>query len=277
MKKLSLFVAALFLLTRVEALPIGNPSEASLFTMKECKKECASNSEERPLYFTLGYYGDFVFNRHFKTVAGKQIDYSHITTNAGYLGLTVGELFEIFTTLGATQLSLNTSLKPFNGSNPSPRFDFFTNTAFSWSVGTHATIWHYRCFALGVMGQYFSSRPHTHLWRIVNVSGNSNDDHARYSEWQFGAGVSYRYSCYFVPYIAIKWSRALWEFNNQPLLVRPTSPPVATLINLESSRHFGYAIGLTLAPPFDCKNLAVTVEGRFGDENAIHIKGQLFF
>jgi major outer membrane protein len=280
MKNLFLFAALFLYLAKVSALPVGNPSEATLFCSSQyCQDvECDSNCLSfKGLNLSVGYYGDFVFNRHLKTVVGKNIDYSHIFTNAGYLALSCWNAFELFTTLGVSKFSLNTSLGAFNSGNPSPRFDFETSTAFSWSVGGRGTLWQYRCFSFGVVGQYFTSQPHTDVWFIrTNISANSNDDHSRYSEWQLGAGVSYLYNRYFIPYIAFKWARALWEFNDQALFLTSGGSSVATIVNLKSSKEFGFVVGLSFVP-FNCDNLAVTVEGRFGDEAAMHVKGQLCF
>jgi Chlamydia major outer membrane protein len=278
-KKLFLIAASLFI-AKVFALPVGNPSEASLFCSNQfCQAiDCASSCPSFDMLdLSVGYYGDYVFNRHLETIQNQHIDYSHISTNAGYVALTCWERFELFATFGASKFSFNTSLLPFNATNPSPRFDFETSTAFSWSVGAHGTLWQYKCFSLGAMGQYFTSKPHTDVWFIrANVSANSNDDHSRYSEWQLGAGISYHYRSYFVPYIALKWSRALWEFNDQSLFLTSGGSSVATIVNLQSSKQLGCAIGLSFAP-FECENLAVTVEGRFGDEVALHVNGLLFF
>lgn len=275
-----LTAAAAFCTIKALALPVGNPSEPSLFLAEDrCEViECPSDNPcFKGMNFRIGYYGDFVFNRHLETVKDKDIDYTHITTNAGYFAFTCWELCELFATLGASKFSFNTSLSHFALDNPGPRFDFETSTAFSWSLGARGILWEYKCFSLGVMGQYFTSKPHTKVWYIrTNTSANQNSLSSRYSEWQAGAGLSYRYSYYFVPYIALKWSRALWEFNDQGLFLTNGGTPVATMVNLQSAKHWGGAVGLSFAP-FRCKNLAVTVEGRFGDETAVHVNGHLCF
>jgi len=281
MKKLlsTLIAAACLYITKTSALPLGNPSEASLFCTSigktiESGPSCPSFEG---LDFSVGYYGDYVFNRNLETIAGKHIDYSRINTNAGYLAISCWDMWELFATLGASKFSLNTSLVAFNIDNPSPRFDFITSTAFSWSIGAHGTLWQYKCLYFGAMVQYFTSKPHTEVWFIrTNISARSNHDRSRYSEWQFGAGMSYRYNCYFAPYIAIKWSRALWEFNDQALFLTSGGDSVATLTNLQSSKEWGCVAGLSFAP-FACERVAVSVEGRFGDEAAVHVKGQLYY
>lgn len=273
-KKVFIIALLLFSGEKICALPIGNPSEPSLF-FHEMNKRYSD-----PYIFSfdkvnliVGYYGDFVFNRHLETVTGRKIDYAQIDTNAGYFALNFLEAVEIFTTLGATKFKFNTSLGPFNAANPSPRFDFETTSAFSWSVGGRAILWEWRCLTLGVEGQYFTANPKPKaLFIRTNVNDYPDQNTKRkYSEWQLGAGVSYRCSYYFVPYLAVKYARAFWEFDHQTFLVTNT---LATLPNVRSGKNWGYALGATFAP-FTCKKIAVTVEGRFADEAALYINGQI--
>ena len=285
MKKLFLIASLLFALEKVFALPIGNPSNASLFFYTT---PCDNNSYSDPcdqvglcssfldiVRFDVGFYGDYVFNRHLETVTNRKIDYSQISTNAGYIAINFWELVDVFTTLGASKFSFNTSLGPFNDTNKSPRFTFESATAFSWSVGANATLLECKCLAFGLMGQYFACCP---IPRVLFVRANVNsypdeDSRRRFSEWQIGGGLSYRYSSYFVPYVAVKYSRAFWHFNNQPFLVTDT---LATIPNVRNARNWGYAIGVTLAP-FLCRNLSITAEGRFADEAALYVNAQVLF
>ena len=280
MKKILLMAVIFFGLEKGSALPIGNPSEASLFFHES---HCCGDPYVLSLDIIrlgIGYYGDYVFNRYLETETdgsdtGRRIDYSQIYTNAGYLVLNFWDQFDFFTTFGTTKFKFNTSLGPFNGTNTSPRFDFESSTAFSWSVGARGTLWEYQCLSLGIEGQYFSSRPNP---KVLFIRANVDDypgkhNKRKYSEWQIGTGVSYRYSYYFVPYVAVKYARALWKFENQTFLVTDT---LATIPNLKSHKNWGYAIGATLAP-WICKKIAVTVEGRFADEAAVYVNGQVRF
>lgn len=276
MKKILTLFIVLTGLQNAVALPIGNPSEVTLF-------RCALPFKERCLCFldqfrfSVGYYGDFVFNRHLETVTERQIDYSTLTTNAAYLALNFRNLFEIFSTLGATKIKFNTSFSPFNaeGDNPRPRFDFESTTAFSWSLGGRGTLYEYRHFALGIEGQYFSTETQGKvLFLRTNVNDYPSESSTRrYSEWQVGTGISWRYNPYFVPYAAIKYSRAFWDFDNQLFSITGTQ---AVIPSIRSAKNWGYAVGLTFAP-FNCHDLALTVEGRFADEAALYVNAFLHF
>ena len=278
MKKIVFLAVFVFSVAKSYSLPVGNPTGSSLFFYEVPRKACLCDENIfcwDGVRVGLGFYGDYVFNRNLETVTGKKVDFSHICTNAGYLSLNFWNVFDLFTTLGATKFTFNTSLGPFNSTNPSPRFDFESSSAFSWSIGARGTIWKYKQASLGVMSQYFSSCPAAKVLFVrANVDAHPDESSSRrYSEWQLGAGISYRYNCYFIPYAALKYNRALWEFNNQTFLV--TDTPL-TIPNLRNDKCFGYAIGLELAP-FKCEKVVLTVEGRFADENAVFVNGHLYF
>src|ERR1700722_6433594 len=156
MKKLCIAIGLLFISTAY-ALPVGNPSEASLFHREEIC--CDPTSPCDFFSFGVGFYGDYVFNRHMKTDQNKDIDTTKLFTNAGYLVINFYDRVDLFSSLGASRLSLNTSLGPFNSIDPHPLFEIESGTAFSYSLGCRATLFQYKCFSLGAMGQYFATRP----------------------------------------------------------------------------------------------------------------------
>lgn len=275
MKKRFLLALLFFCLGKTWALPVGNPAEASLFC--DDAACCCPNSlfSLDSICWRVGFWGDFVFNRNFETVTGSKIDFSQRFTNAGYLAVNFCNVVDLFTTLGATKFRFNTSLGPFNAGNRSPRFDFQSSTAFSWSIGGRATLYRCKCLALGVEGQYFSSWPMARLLFVrANVDAYPDESSQRkYTEWQIGTGISYFYNRYFVPYFAVKYSHAFWNFNNQAFSVTGTS---AVLPSFRNRKNWGYAVGTTFIP-CTCERLAVTVEGRFGDEAAFHVNSQVRF
>jgi major outer membrane protein len=273
MKKL--FSALLLLFSsHAYALPCGNPAEATLFyqeTVFECF--CFTNI----FSVGVGFYGDYVFNRHMQTTANKDIDTTKLFTNAGYLALNICRRIDIFTALGASRLSINTSLDAFNAADPHPLFELESGSAFSYSVGARATLYTYKCASLGVEGQYFATKPNVKRLYIAAGAVNYPDDelHTRYSEWQVGGGLSYRYNDYFVPYVAVKYARSFWKLNNGNLFIIESNNNTY-LFNLRNQKTWGYAIGLTLCP-LACEQLAVTAEVRFSDEKALYVNGQIRF
>ena len=277
MKKIVCAALVLLLgLGKMEALPVGNPAQASLFVDQQI---CCEPSEELLLqiaHLRVGYYGDFVFQRDLETDNHRKVDFSRIATNAAYFSLNFFERAELFTTLGATRFKFNTSLGPFNSTNTSPRFELATSPAFSWSLGAHATLFRCKCLTLGMMGQYFQCHPKPRVLFIRADVGFYPDatTHRKYEEWQVGLGLAYRYNRYFVPYVAAKYNRACWHFHNETFVLADGN--LATIPSLRSAKDWGYAIGLTFHPLM-CKKMAVTAEGRFADEAAVHFNALVQF
>lgn len=282
MKKLVFASLAILSCGLAYALPVGNPSEASLLCdglfwegsccdRGDCCDPCASWCDA--ISFRFGYYGDFVFNRHFKRDSGqprRNIDHTHIVTNAGYLALNFCDRVDIFGTLGATRLRLDTNAVVFNGEfDRGNRFELETDSHFSWSVGARGTIWECGCTSLGIEGQYFQFRPN--IQRVTVGATDSaypgDDSKFRFQEWQVGFGISHRINI-LVPYAAVKWSRARIGH------IKEDDDVVFSFDPLKTRNGWGYAIGVSLV---DCEKMALTAEGRWGDERALYINGQIRF
>ncbi len=254
------------------ALPVGNPSDAGALTEGIFFNDCFFGVR-------VGFYGDYVFNRFLELDEDDHPDIKEtdIYTNAGLVALSLWDRVEIFGTLGASEVLIDTTGTSFL--IESPNFvKINTKSGFSWSVGGHGTVWQCGCFAVGIAGQYFRATP-----SIDNVKfpGNSpqylsDGDKMRLSEWQLSLGGSYciPVSCCcpttLSPYAAIKWSHAHIDMND--LLV--TGNNTITLFDLKSKKHIGYALGMTLVG--DGK-VSFTIEGRFADEIALHLNTQLRF
>ncbi|MEG3031088.1 MAG: hypothetical protein RR796_02295 [Victivallaceae bacterium] len=149
MKKLfvTALAAAFVAGASVQALPVGNPSEASSLIdgifwegvagdpCDPCATWCDSVS------LRAGFYGDYVFNRLFTTNVPEQITGfpnkfattgpttvvtnpnaaydkdmfdSDLFTNAGYIALNIWDRFDVFTTLGATSAYVRGCSSAFN-------------------------------------------------------------------------------------------------------------------------------------------------------------------
>lgn len=273
MKKL-FFALCMLLGGSLYALPVGNPIEATLFGRENC---CEALSFCDFVGYGVGFYGDYVFNRHMETVNHKDIDTTKLFTNAGYLLVNLWHRLDLFTTLGASRLSLNTSLGAFSRADPHPLFEIESLSSFSYSVGARVTVINYKCFSLGIVGQYFSFSPRIKRMYIAAGAVSYPDDvlKTHYHEWQIGTGLSYRFNDFFVPYAAIKFADSRWKLDNGKRFIIESNT-TTFLFNLKSKKVCGYAVGLSFLPPA-CEKLAVTAEARFGDEKALYINGQIRF
>ncbi len=272
MKKFSITLL-FFLFSSVHALPVGNPAEASFFYFDCCEEPPACSL----FHLRVGFYGDYVFNRHMETDHGKDINTTELFTNAGYLAVIINERIEVFTSLGVSRLALNTNLGAFNAVDPHPLFEIESGSDFSYSAGGRITIFEYKCATFGIEGQYFATTPNIKRAYIASGAVIFADDliTTRYSEWQVGGGIAYRYNNYFIPYATLQYARSHWKLDNGRRFVIESNVNTF-LFNLRNQKNWGYAIGLTLSPPV-CEHLAVTVEGRFSAEKALYVNAQLQF
>jgi len=300
MKKLVVTLLTILTCGAVQALPVGNPGEASLFTngifcesngccdfCDPCFSWCDAWS------IRVGFYGNYVFNRHLEVDRngdeGKDIEHAEIYTNAGYIALNLCDRFDIFATLGSTTIELgfddrvltNEILADFAGGLTT--FDTLRfEPTFSWSVGGRATLWECDCFTVGLEGEYFRTNPNAdYLVGFANALVSFEDRSVTYSEWQVGFGASYTIatSCpnlAFVPYLAVKWSGAKLEGVDLGQLFDIADADVVNgeLPNLNNKKLWGYAVGTSFTL---CDVAGVTVEGRFGDEKALYVNGQFRF
>lgn len=284
MKKLIMTMLTVLACGATYALPVGNPSDASLLCdgliwEGHCGDPCdPCLSWCEAISMRFGFYGDYVFNRHLELEdnGGGDIEQTQIFTNAGYLALNIWDRLDVFATLGATNLKFNTNLADFTGIPVSRdnRLDLETSTNFSWSVGARATLWECGCTTLGLEGQYFRSNMDVRRLtaRATSSAYPDNNVQALLQEWQVGLGISHRINM-FVPYVAVKYSRARLGFDNAVVITTDFSDTI-TLRDQRSKKHWGYAVGVSLV---DCEKASLTVEGRFGDEKALYVNGQIRF
>lgn len=279
MTKMKKWILALLTMLYWEAgyaLPIGNPSDPSLY----CNGLfCCLFNRDDPcdpcwldaLSFRAGFYGDYVFNRHLRVEGKTQIfqaaiNTSTLNTSAGYLALNALNRFEAFATLGASQIFIRTQ-----GGD-----EMWFETNFSWSVGARAILCEWNCFTVGVEGQYFRTDPQPYL-ELNNAFGAFDNldgiNNLRYDEWQIGLGFSYRIdttcpTLALIPYAAAKWSSAKFDLKQTPF------PLLGTIENIHSNKHWGYAVGVTFTLH---DAVGITVEGRWVDEKALYVNGQFRF
>lgn len=279
MKKL--FATTLLILTcgTTYSLPTGNPSDASLLCdgliwEGHCGDPCdPCLTWLNAFSLRAGFYGDYVFNRHLeidRNADDSDIEHTKINTNAAFIAANFWDRFDIFATLGATDLFFETNAGSFGGATIS-RIEIETISDLSWSMGVRGTIWECGCTYFGVEAQYFRTHPNVRRVTISQSDTEYVDDTiaARFHEWQVGVGIAHRINI-FSPYIALKWSNCKVSFND----ASDFGFAGVTLFDLEAKHHWGFAVGVSLV---DCEKASLTVEGRFGDEKAVHVNGQLRF
>lgn len=273
MRKWALSFTTLLLIASAEALPIGNPSGASLLYSGLFWNECCDDPCCCIFNFRFGFYGDYVFNRHLRAKNdmipfGKEVNRSKIDTNAGYLILGLWDLVDLFATIGMSRWEIDAThiLVP-------SRLVIETDSHISWSFGTRATLWQQGCTILGIEAQYFAWKPNVLRFGFPDLDLDFYPSGLtfNYQEWQVGMGISRRIG-FLIPYVAVKYSNCFAKFRIDTALFDPFDFYSPT--RFKSDQHWGYAIGVTLV---DVNRMDVTAEARFGNEKAIHINGQIRF
>lgn len=278
MNKLLASIVACGITVSAFALPVGNPIDASILNNSIFWKERAYEgcfSFCNSLSVDVGFYGDYVSDRRMRTDASGYPDSSirktSITTNAGYIAVNMWDCFGIFATLGASGFRVDAQQSNFEvitvGTDNALTFD--TETDFSWSIGARTTIWNWCGFSFGAEFQYFQSCPSLNHLIIYNEPTLYLDGiDFEYREWQLGLGVTYpmcigNSGIGVAPYAAIKGGRAWVEMDNAFVDNR------RVMHDLDTQQGVGYALGMTL---MGCNFCSATVEGRFADELAFHVK-----
>ncbi len=285
MKKIVTSILTTLIPFGLMALPLGNPLEPSLLTkgVFSCCF-CPTNGDPNLCdvwSLKIGYYGDFVWNRHMEINHNENHPRSRIRevqleTDAALIALNFWNRFDLFCTLGGTEIFLDGPGGVFNPSTIEDnrrRVRITTNTDFAWSCGLRGTIWECGCFGLGAEVQYAHASPHLFSLRMDDFASLDirSSGHIDYHEWQIGMGAAYRIRlprrCVsLVPYAGVKWAHAVMKASHPEIAL--TSSTTYNLSNFENARDFGGAVGVALV---GCSRASLSLEGRFYDENAIHI------
>ncbi len=286
MKKFATTILSLLISGSAYALPLGNPIEASLMDeglfcpghyTNYCDP-CAQICEAWSL--RIGFYGDYVFNRHMEVDDGPSIRKTEVYTNAVYLVWNAYDQFDLFATVGGTRIKMLSPGSAFSVANRLVELE--TETSFSWSLGVRGTLWECGCLGIGAEAQYFKTRPDINFVKSafsvaspqnVGISPSYGDGTSlQYREWQIGIGATYRMNIAWcdtalLPYVGIKWGNAQIDGDNAQI-------SGFTIPQFESQKQTGFAIGATL---LGANAASVTVEGRFASEKAVYVNGQFRF
>ncbi|MBS0623986.1 MAG: hypothetical protein JSS62_05120 [Verrucomicrobia bacterium] len=288
MKRFAL-VAALFSL-RMHALPIGNIADGELYQNSICwnGSVCCKYGTTlcQALGLRVGFYGDYVYNRFLEVnqtyIPSSSIQQTTLSTNAGLVILNFFEWLDVFATLGTTSLDLSTNGYSFANSlgTDTVKISMQFPAQFSWSVGMTGTIWTYRCFVFGFEGQYFRVNPQlTNFTRLNTGRADYLNRPTAYQEWQAGVGAAYRFTTgysgvTFVPYVGTKWSSGKFSFNDYTFSFPGVTSGHYTLYNLTPQKSWGLAVGMTA---MFCQTAGLNIEGRWADESALSVQGQVRF
>ncbi|MCH9610524.1 MAG: hypothetical protein K0U13_05470 [Chlamydiae bacterium] len=273
----------LFLSSTAFALPVGNPAQATLFQKSVFFDPCSVNAADwrymfvGELHFRLGYYGDFSKNRSMDEfifgTSQSAVAKIQIQTNAAYATANIYNWMDVFGTFGVSNIQLIRTAGE-NNVRGITRF----SPAFSWSCGTHATFFKKGHLLLGGMGQYLRTQPEIDSYFNYSTGVQTffnNTNSTAWEEWQVAIGPCLQFqnseNTSFAPYAAIRVSQGKFvlrgfEFEHDGIDHQ--------LPDLKPIKYFGWALGCTL---LNQDAIGVTVEGRWINETALFIEGQMQF
>jgi major outer membrane protein len=289
MKKLYFLLLSVVSMGAVQALPVANPIDASLYKdgIWWCNDECSSCDPCDPCFswcdsfsWRVGFWGDYVFNRNMEAKnAGNNnqadIQSFSIYKNQGVITLNWCDWIDLYGVVGAANYQLQTPYLASTGNRE--LFTLNSETSVSYGGGARMTLWECGGFGLGVEGQYFGFQPDIAnfvAFQRQTVNYPISNRGTQYNEWQAAIGAAYQIHAYavnFVPYAAIKFAGSNFQLNESLVISEVDSVRV---LDLENARTVGYAIGATVT---FCEKGGLTVEGRFADEKAVFVNGQMRF
>ncbi len=297
MKKIAL-IAALATHFSLQALPLGNPWEASLFCDGQgifcVDQECCGLINCDKMKMRLGFYGDYVFNRKIEVrkKGNPDLDKTEIFTNAGLINVNVCDRFDFFATLGGTSFHVSSPESSFlhTGNTFNVNLDIRFNTAFSWSVGARGTLYNCGNFGIGSEIQYFFSNPHiTSLYAPMDGAQLTtypiDNLNMRYNELQVGLGISYNICLSdgfnSLPYFGVAWSHARGRFGNaEDRILSLDADGVAQgtgnvkFSDWVNQRYWGFVLGMTLV---GSERFNLGIEGRSSSEKALYFNSTIRF
>ena len=290
MKRFVLSVLTVLTCGALQALPAGNPADASLYTNNFWFGDASSCDPCDPcgswcdwFDWRLGFYGDYVYNRHLKTRANNNnpiaapVMETSIFTNAGLIALDVCDWLEAFGTVGVSNFYIRTTANVWRGLTTSnEETEVFFAPSMSYSGGLRATIWQCDNFYVGGMAQYFYSNTEIDAFLAFvpgTVTHFNTSRSGSYQEWQVAIGAAYSFmnsaNFAFVPYANVEVSGVNWDLQKVF-----TVDQTYIFQTLRENKVVGWSLGLSAIL---CDLVGVTVEGRWANEKAIHVNGQLSF
>lgn len=276
MKKL-LFIVIFSFSSALWALPVGNPADASFYSQ--------GFSPWSPYFLCqwslrFGFWGDYVYNKYMKGGKREDIDIVQnfsVMTSQGSITLNWARVWDFFILVGNSRFNQETTF--FNISDDIKELVSIHYPAFtSWGIGGRGTVWNYHGLSIGLEGEYFEARPRVNSFTtfadgVVHYPRSPNQ--SKYVEWQIGVGPSYTIRSWegvdLIPYAAYKYSRAKLDQKNYAYEAHGK-----TLVqeDLDSAKRNGYAVGATMT---FASTAGATIEGRFGNEQAVFVSAEIQF
>lgn len=249
----------------VSALPLDNPGLPALYS-----RGCFNGTFEEFYSWRNGFYGDYVYNQCIQAKNSdlgtkEALPYFSVSMQGAQFILNYADMLDVYALFGSAD---------FRFELPRGTTTVQVNDNFFASGGARFCKRFGRWIA-GIEGQYLHSRLENYqFFQLTNAEihhVSTSDSNGIFRTYQGGLGLTYEVvgeaGVVFSPYIGLKFTGALghFQFKNNAESLK---------YKFRSDKSVGYVVGATTLL---CHAIGVTVEGRFGDENALYVNGQLRF
>ena len=275
-----ILVTLLSVVASIDALPVGNPAAASLFPNGIITHGCTNPCSfwfpwTNDLHLRTGFYGDYVSERklmrlYYRNRGGDDRSAS-LNSNALILVANTFDWVEVFGVVGAAHLQIASVAEQTQSLT---FLDFHSSNC--WSFGMRATGARFGNILLGGEAQYYRTEPNTESYTNLatgNVTYLTGMNRATYEEWQVGLGatayIQTSEELSFAPYIAFNVSNVRGDLRDIRFQDGATT---INLFDLTASKICGLAVGSSLILN---RQVGLTVEGRFANETALYVTGQI--
>ncbi len=228
---------------------VGNPASPTLY------KTGFLFPGKKSLSLRAGYIADFIYDAKFQ---GEKIEMS---TYAGIITLNVESVLDVYGVLGGSKLEKPNTYLPRRA---------------SWALGARIVIYQCCNFFVGGDVVYFYSDQKPEYFLIENVPATVNSNYAfQYNELQGAISLCYRCGA-FLPYLGATYLSSQIQPSMATGVVDFSGEYVEfiSLSTITNSLKLGMILGLSI---LSSKMLTLDVEGRFINQNAVNISGQIRF
>ncbi|MBI5272744.1 MAG: hypothetical protein HY861_02030 [Chlamydiia bacterium] len=217
----------------------------------------------------IGYEGDFVGNALLEQLGegSGRVDTFQQYTNSATVTLNILDRLDLFAGFGSSRVCADWRI---DLDGIIERLEMETLYHYLWSVGGRAVLLEWGQLFFGGGGRYAYCN-YTPSWFTINASPESlSGSRFQWREWQADLDLSYKIDL-FTPYLGVKYSSATSTLGKFPAAISNSG---------QRSNHFhnknpvGIFIGCSIS---NGRYFMLNIEGRFVDENAVTITGDLRF
>ncbi len=224
-------------------------------------------TKEKDFTFDTGYQKDWVFDYKLKAenLVDSAFSVASSNTDQAFLNVNIFKNYQLYSTLGSTQLKLNQSLRS------NEEVIYTSSNTFTFGLGGKMLIWQGFNFSVGIDGKYQYACPQ---FPTITKDGTLIDQtkmaYLSFYAWQIGASVAYHIDI-FSPYIGAKYLNQRGHFQ------KLKSGIISYLDDdfyVSNRIPVGGFVGLTMSSG---KDFSFTIESRFLDENSLTLFFDLRF